>query len=218
MYLTSQKFMFLSPDPRGPCKTVHVSFPFPVICLKQQELDWLHDFQCCSLSKYIYCSKGCDFWAQTRSVWSCVRGRAEGLPMLSRHPDASEWYLHQISGNHSNICNNMGAICTLLPLSALFLGVAAAGHLPPYHCIPTILFCLTIPLHVLLHYNHKASLWFSSFLPIWQLHLQHHFSYIFATICAGLTPIATWGVLTLPALRALLINVAPHFEWCNCVQ
>lgn len=59
-------------------------------------------------------------------------------------------------------------IFQLLPL-----GVA------PSHPIPRFLLCHTNPLHGLHYYLLEPSMWSSSFLPVWQLWIQHPLSNIF---------------------------------------
>lgn len=56
------------------------------------------------------------------------------------------------------------------------LGVATTDHLCSSQFIPCFLFCNTNNLHVLLHYIHEPSLWFSSIRLTYQLYIQYSLS------------------------------------------
>lgn len=62
--------------------------------------------------------------------------------------------------------------CSMLKKDEILLpAVSCRGR--RYVPLPSVLFCHSKPLHVLLLCIHESPLWFSCFPPDWQLHLQY---------------------------------------------
>lgn len=79
------------------------------------------------------------------------------------------------ANNHQMKNENWGSYqvdsCSMLKKDEILLpAVSCRGR--HYVPLPSVLFCHSKPLHVLLLCIHESPLWFSCFPPDWQLHLQ----------------------------------------------